>query len=1111
MSSLKLFLLGPPHLERDGVPLDLQTRRKNIALVAYLAVTRQHHTRETLVTLLWPELEPSRGRAGLRRNLSLLNKVLDGEWLVVDRELVGTDPDADLWLDVEQFRSLLSAWRDHGHPETDVCVDCLVALAQAVSLYRGDFLAGFSLSDSAGFDEWQFFQTDSLRRELASALERLVRGHSDRGAYESAIRYALRWLALDPLHEPVQRWLMLLYARAGQRAAALRQYQECARILKEELGLAPSEETLSLYEQIRTRQIDVEPSSIPVAPPRHNLPAQSTRFIGRQGSLAEIRERLQNPDCRLLTLVGPGGCGKTRLALEAAGSLLDEFVHGVFFVPLAPLQSVEAILPTVAQAVGLSFRGATEGEIEVEPRQQLLDYLRRKHILLILDNFEHLLDGVALVTDILNVAPGARVLATSRTRLNLQSEHLFPVTGMGLPDTAAELFVTSARRVRPDFGLTTDNLADVIRICHLVGGMPLAILLAAAWVQMLSPAEIVAQISRSIDFLETDLRDLPERHRSMRAVFDHSWKLLDVRERTVMQTLSIFRGGFTWKAAQQVASVSLQGLRALVDKSWLQRAPMDRFEMHELVRQYAAEKLAQTPSASQAAYDQHSAHYTSALQHWATDLKGFQQQQALAEMDVEIENARVAWDWAVVQGQMKQLDRAMDGLCLFHTRRSRYQEGAALCRAAAENLQMATHNDALRVRARALAWQSAFQRELGRVELSSNLLQQSLDLVEELELSGQHTRAEKAAILLHLGEIAYASDYREAQGLFEESLELCRVSGDRWRTAYVLRVLGSAALNLGDYGRAKRSYEESLAIRRALGDQWGIANSLQGLSRVSLSLGEIEQGERLAREGIALSEEIGDQAGIVKGLGNLGLLLHWSGRFAEAQALLEKSAAICTDLGFRVGLVYAQAHLGTTLGLIGKYEQSRALASKCLALAREIGHSWAMGWSLMLLGVSALVEDAYTEAWRFIQESLSVYREAGQQDSTGFALVFSGIVALRLGQVSVARQRLCEVLKLDTTIGRFGSSVTAVAAMALLLAEQGRLERAVELYATASRYPLISNSRWFKDIVGKHIATAAATLSPQVVAAAQERGRARDLNATVAELLVELTGSQAEQ
>lgn len=937
-----------------------------------------------------------------------------------------------------------------------------------------------------------------------------MRDHSDRGAYEPAIRYALRWLALDPLHEPVQRWLMVLYAQAGQRAAAVRQYEECARILKEELGLSPSQETLSLYEKIRTGQIGGEPSSIPVAPRRHNLPVQSTRFIGRRELLTGIRERLQNPDCRLLTLVGPGGSGKTRLGLEAATALVDRFVHGVFFVPLAPLQSVEGIVPTVAQAIGFSFYEPTGTGREDEFRQQLLDYLHQKQMLLILDNFEHLLDGVALVADILNVAPGARVLATSRARLNLQSEHQFPVTGMGLPDVAAELFVTSARRVRPDFGLTTYNLADVIRICHLVGGMPLAILLAAAWVQMLSPAEIVAQISRSIDFLEADLRDLPERHRSMRAVFDHSWKLLDVREQAVTQTLSIFRGGFTWKAAQQVAGVSLQELRALVDRSLLHPVLTDRFEMHELVRQYAEERLAQSSSASQAAYDQHCAYYTFALQHWAADLKGPRQQRALSEIDGEVENVRVAWEWAAGRGQAERLDRAIDALGLFYTRRSRYQEGAALCLAAAEGLQTATHDDSLRVRARALAWQSAFQRELGRVELASRLSQQSLDLVERLELSGQDTRAERAAVLLRMGEIAYDSDRKEAERLLEHSLALYRALGDRWTTAHVLRALGSVALNLGDYGRAKRSYEKSLAIRRALGDQWGIANSLQGLSRVSLSLGEIEQGKRMAREGITLSEEIGDQAGIVKGLNNLSLLLQWSGQFADAQALLERSVTICNDLGFRVRLVYAQAFLSTMAGHVGEYEQGRALACECLALAREIGHSWAVGWSLILLGVSALVEDAHAEAWRFFQESLSIYSEAGQQDTMGFALVFSGVAALGLGQLSLARQRLTEALQLITAIEAFEPSVTAVAAMALFLAEQGQPERAVELYATASRYPLISNSRLFEDVVGKHIATAAATLSSQVIAAAQERGRARDLDATVTELLVELAGSQAE-
>ena len=299
--------------------------------------------------------------------------------MVVDREMVGLGVDlsgcgkpdrSGVWVDVDRFHSLLQACKTHGHPEADVCSECLAALADGVELYRGDFLAGFTLRDSASFDEWQFFQTEGLRRGLASALERLVQVHTAQGECETAVAYARRWLRLDPLHEPAHRHLMRLYAQAGQRAAALRQYDECMRILENELGLAPSEETACLYEQIRTRAAEKdEPPAAIARPtvaerPQHNLPVQPTPFIGREDELAMIKARLDNPDCRLLTLVGPGGSGKTRLALEAADGQIDEFEHGVFFVSLVPLQSVDSIVPTVAQAVGFAFHGSGD------PQQQ---------------------------------------------------------------------------------------------------------------------------------------------------------------------------------------------------------------------------------------------------------------------------------------------------------------------------------------------------------------------------------------------------------------------------------------------------------------------------------------------------------------------------------------------------------------------------------------------------------------------------------------------------------------------------------------------------------------------------------------------------------------------
>ncbi|MCP4589222.1 MAG: hypothetical protein GY842_00620, partial [bacterium] len=359
----------------------------------------------------------------------------------------------------------------------------------------------------------------------------------------------------------------------------------------------------------------------------NNLPVQPTPFVGREAVLAEIAGRLHDPDCRLLTLLGPGGSGKTRLALETGAAQLDNYSHGVWFVPLAALQSVDAIVPTVARALGFSFYADAGGSAGPDPQQQLLDYLRQKTMLIIMDNYEHLLSplnppmggtkGGDLVTDILKTAPDVKVLATSRARLNVQGEQLFPVAGMNFPakDTleqaaqysAIKLFLGSARRVQPDFELTPANLADVARICRLVQGMPLGILLAAGWIEMLTPAEIAAEIGTSLDFLETDVRDVPARHRSMRAVFDHSWNLLTERERQVLHGLSVFRGGCTREAAQEITGASLRELMALVRKSLLHRASGGRYEMHELLRQYSAERLDQSPTESEAVRDRHSA------------------------------------------------------------------------------------------------------------------------------------------------------------------------------------------------------------------------------------------------------------------------------------------------------------------------------------------------------------------------------------------------------------------------------------------------------------------------------------------------------------------------
>jgi predicted ATPase/DNA-binding SARP family transcriptional activator len=1103
---LELYLLGAPRLERDGVPLAFDSR-KQLALITYLAMTGQGHTREALITLLWPELEPSRGRAGLRRDLSVIRKALEEQWLTVEGETVSSDPAADLWLDVVEFRDLVGSWRGHGHLEEEVCSRCLTALAEAVALYQGDFMAGFSLRDSAEFDEWQFFQTEGLRQELARTLERLVRGHRARGAYEAAIPYARRWVALDPLHELAHRALMDAYGRAGQRSAAARQYEECARVLEAELGVAPSEETTALYERLRTRGVQGGPAV------RHNLPAQVTPFVGRERELREVQARLRDPECRLLTLVGPGGIGKTRLALRTAEVACEtdgeRYEHGVTYVRLGPLESAEGMVPAVAEALGFRFYQGGE------PRGQLLAYLREKRLLLVMDSFEHLLEGVGLVTDILRSAPAVKVIVTSRVRLSLQGEHLLQVEGMEYPEaearaeardySAVELFVQGARRTLagPDWEPAPEEMGEVVRVCRLVEGMPLGILLAAAWVEMLSPAEIAAEIERGLDFLETDLQDVPVRQRSLRAVFDHSWRLLTEREGEVFQRLSVFRGGFTGEAAREVAGASLHELRGLLGKSFLERGANGRYEVHELLRSYAAEKLDRSPDESQAARGRHSLFYAQAMQEWATELKGPGQMRALAEMEADLDNLRAAWNWAVEQGSLGLIEQAVEALCTFYGRRGLVQEGEAMCQRAGDALSALEAPDGRRVLAKVLVHQGTANYDLGRYEPAGRQLQASHDILEALQRAGHDVRPERAMTLWAL---AFPTpDLVENQRMTQESLALCQELGDRWGTARALASLGWVARNMGEYDRAYQLIDESLTVRRALGDQWGVASSLQTLGNVAGRLRRPEEAERLLRESIAAFEVIGDRGAAAAGRGRLGVVLAAQGRFKESLALLREATDLCSDLGFEGERGWWRIWLADGLANLGQREAAQAEAELALADRQQCADERGRGYTLFVLGEVALTREAYPEARELLEEASCILRAIGNREGVALTQTCLAYAHLGLGGLKQAERQLVEGLELARDIGAGRALNLGLAALAMLLAQRGEAERAVEVFATASREPQVSNSQWFQEVVGDRVAEAAAALPPETVRAAEERGRNRDPEALLAELLGELT------
>ena len=862
------------------------------------------------------------------------------------------------------------------------------------------------------------------------------------------------------------------------------------------------------------------------AKPVHNLPVSLTPFVGREAEMAAIGERLQDPEGRLLTLVGPGGIGKTRLAVEVASAQVESYADGVFFVSLAPLRSPDAIVPTVARALEFSLR---KGE---DPRQQLLDYLGQKNMLLVLDNFEHLLacpergrgDGVDLVTDTLKTAPGVRIVVTSRERLNVQGEHLRPVPGMDYPEevaptaeesmvsSAVRLFLHSARRVRPDFQPTHEDLAEVGQICRLVAGMPLAILLAAAWAEMLTPQEIAAEIKRGIDVLETDLRDAPERHRSMRAVFDNSWNLLTARPRGVMEALSVFRGGFTREAAQTISNATSRDLMALIHKSLLQRAPGGRYELHELLGQYAAERLEASERAD-AVRDAHSAYYCAAMERWAADLQGPRQWTAFVESATEAENARTAWDWALQQVQLRQLDRAMDALGLVHHLAEEREEGETLFRLAAETLETAlgkseeTHGHGLRVLSRMLTWQGLFLNELrGPSDLP---LRKSLALLDSPQLTDFDTRREKAFALSELGKKASHNLRREkARCLYRQSLSLYRAVGDRWAMGRLMAGWGDLEMREGIAEKAREWFAKSINIGRSIGDWYHVTKSLSQLARLALQEGQLEEAERLAREANALAQEHW-RGSWEADPDFLGFILVRCGKLGEARSQYEESRARGQERGSEWVVARANVWLGFIEAHLGQYEDARALARAALAVFKQSPSPIATNFPLEVLGLIAVAEGAHAEARQLLGETVALLRGLRfGRGALSLALSLLALAADGLGRPDEARGLLREAVRLATEDHAFFALLYAVPATALILARQGEAERAVELFALASHHPFVASASWFEDVAGKHIVAAAESLLPDAVAAAQERGRARDLWETARALLDELEEEQ---
>jgi tetratricopeptide (TPR) repeat protein len=641
----------------------------------------------------------------------------------------------------------------------------------------------------------------------------------------------------------------------------------------------------------------------------------------------------------------------------------------------------------------------------------------------------------------------------------------------------------------------------------------------------------------------------------MRAVFDASWQQLSVEERQVFRHLSVFRGGFPQAAALGVSDTQkslpnfLHMLTGLVCKSLLRFNPEhDRYEIHELLRQYGADKLAGDPVEESMVRDRHSAYYCATLQHRQTDIQFTPKQEVMVELEDDSENIRAAWSWAVTQMQITRLAHSMDNICHFYSLRGHYKDGEKSARLIVDTLtqdELAEWHpfDAQCLLVKALAWQSHFYRLMGRTEMAEHCLQKGLVILDSPGFADQETRSEKAFLLKQRGWLAELfGHYEESKEWFEKSLALYRTLGDDWGVAGTIGALGWQAFALGNLHEAKQYFEEGLTLYQAQGNSWGVTDALRGLGWVARGFSDYEKARRLFNESLVLSKAESNQRGISTSLDQLGYLALFQGRFEEGVDFLWQSVDISREIGDRVELGLGLLHLGAALWLsgkqvqgysymeeslrisndleddgliinathilartnvyLGRYKQARAQAQMVMTPRASLPDR--QGVAQRTLGWVALVEEKYTEAQQSMQESVATLRGIKEHENVAWSLAGLGRTSYALGNRSEAKQHIYEALEIAVEIGAFIPLLYIMPIVSLFLADQGEVERAFELYSMASQHPFVSQGQLFEDIAGRDIAALAATLSSDVFEAAKERGKACDMWDTASELLEEL-------
>ncbi len=949
-AALKISLIGSPEVRWDESHLPI-SRRQTRSLLYRLATRLVPVPRAQLCYLFWPDLPEANARRNLTHVLTLVRRGLpQPHLLVADDQTVALEPGA-VWSDTEAFVQLIQTGDARQRP---------AALRKALDLCRGPFLEGFALPNCPEFENWLDQERAVWERRVDDALAAIVESQTAARDYPGAIAATRHALERNPLAEEMHRRLITLYAAIGNRSAALRQFEDCCAVLKQELGVAPLLETQAIYDAVREGRSPLpavpeenvpatiqtsEPTPGPhPAPTEHaqaktftgTIPILPSPLIGRAALIADLVAFLGKPETRLITLVGPGGTGKTRMALAAADALETKFTDGAVFVPLAPLRDSALVPQAIADALGLGERD------DQTPLERIQASLRQRELLLVLDNFEHIIDAAPIVAILLRGTLRLKILVTSRTLLKVSGEQAYSVPPLALPDPihipppdelakvgAVALFLARVCERVPGFALNETNAADIAAICTRLDGLPLAIELAAARAALLSPRMLLARLDQRLQLLTIGARDLPERQRTLRATIDWSFALLDPGEQLLFGRLAVFARGWTLAAAEAVVEAVgplaisvLDGLQALVDKHLVLYAPGSdgepRFSMLETFREYALERLHERGelAPAQAA---HAEFFCNLVKQAEPLLHGPQQIEWFERLEEEHPNLRATLTWLLGASDPSHALRMALGLHHFWQVRSHIGEGLGWLNQAMEmasgqsNPEHNLQSDPILI-AEGRLYTAQFK--IMRGELSAAEAQLT-ELTAELRtrVAAPNATDTEHRILVRTLERLLQSQGMQNHAIQESDidqlLKLAEALNDQ-------RIFGETAFHqgrgmlygLGRTDLARPMVTRAAAIFRQLGDFWPLALVTADLGILAMLDGDLEEARRRFNDSYASTVALRDRYHEAEVLNNLGEVARMAGEDLTAETHYEAALQLYRRLGTRAEAPRPEHNLG---------------------------------------------------------------------------------------------------------------------------------------------------------------------------------------------------------